>query len=479
MLQYTLRRVLLMVPVFFLISLLVFLLLNLAPGRPGERGGAENGQSGKTEVTSESVMLFKQQFSLDKPILFNTRSWMDQAEVRQLLSDAYGLEGNPLPAARVAAREALEDFGTYLVRHQVALILQDSNPDLRRAAADTLVLSAKKAMVSESAADAEVVTRANREIDTFNREFRGWKCEATEEVAPCLERITPLWKGWWESNHADYEYEGTEKLYSFFLDTRFATYWYKLLHLDLGISVVNHEPVLPQLVGRIKYSISLSLLSILLAYSLAVPLGVYSAVRPGSTADTVSTVGLFVLYSLPTFFTGTVLLKLLSQGTPLEIFPTGGFYNSDDPPQTTLGQLLDILWHIAMPVATSTSVALAALSRYARTGVIDVIRADYIRTARAKGLSEPVVIIKHAVRNGMIPILTLLGGLLPVLVSGSVVIEVVFNIPGMGTFLIDAINQRDYNVVMAVLLASSLLTQVGILISDLSYALVDPRISLD
>ena len=132
-----------------------------------------------------------------------------------------------------------------------------------------------------------------------------------------------------------------------------------------------------------------------------------------------------------------------------------------------------------MPVATSTSVALAALSRYARTGVIDVIRADYIRTARAKGLSEPVVIIKHAVRNGMIPILTLLGGLLPVLVSGSVVIEVVFNIPGMGTFLIDAINQRDYNVVMAVLLASSLLTQVGILISDLSYALVDPRISLD
>jgi peptide/nickel transport system permease protein len=124
-------------------------------------------------------------------------------------------------------------------------------------------------------------------------------------------------------------------------------------------------------------------------------------------------------------------------------------------------------------------VALAALSRYARTGVIDVIRADYIRTARAKGLSEPVVIIKHAVRNGMIPILTLLGGLLPVLVSGSVVIEVVFNIPGMGTFLVDSINQRDYNAVMAILLASSWLTQIGILLSDLSYALVDPRISLD
>ncbi len=479
MLQYTLRRILLMVPVFFLISLLVFLLLNLAPGRPGERGGAESGQSGKTEVTSESVMLFKQQFALDKPILLNTRSWMDQGEVRRLLSDAYGLEGDPTPADRVAAREALEDGGFYLVRHLVALILQDQSPALRKVAADTIVLSAKKPLLSESSAGAEEVTRANHTLDAFNREFREWKCGDNEEVEPCLVRITPLWQGWWEANHADYEFEGSEKLSSFFLDTRFAAYWHKLLNLDLGISVVNHEPVLPQLLGRIKYSISLSLLSILLAYTLAVPLGVYSAVRPGSTADNVSTVALFVLYSLPTFFTGTVLLKLLSQGTPLEIFPTGGFYNSDDPPQTTLGQLVDILWHIAMPVATSTSVALAALSRYARTGVIDVIRADYIRTARAKGLSEPVVIIKHAVRNGMIPILTLLGGLLPVLVSGSVVIEVVFNIPGMGTFLIDAINQRDYNVVMAVLLASSLLTQVGILISDLSYALVDPRISLD
>jgi peptide/nickel transport system permease protein len=146
---------------------------------------------------------------------------------------------------------------------------------------------------------------------------------------------------------------------------------------------------------------------------------------------------------------------------------------------TTAERLGDVAWHLVLPVATYTTGALATLSRYARTGVIDVIRADYIRTARAKGLSEPVVILKHALRNGMIPILTLLGSLLPTLVAGSTVIEVIFNIPGMGQHLYNAINLRDYNAVMAVLLASSVLSLLGILLSDLSYALVDPRISLD
>ena len=147
--------------------------------------------------------------------------------------------------------------------------------------------------------------------------------------------------------------------------------------------------------------------------------------------------------------------------------------------EQTLEQGADITWHLVLPIVTYTAVSLAALSRYARSGVIDVIRADYIRTARAKGLHEFVVIVKHAVRNGMIPILTLLGTLLPVLVSGSVVVEVIFGIPGMGLYLFDAINLRDYNAVMGVLVIASLLTLLGILVSDLSYAAVDPRISFD
>jgi peptide/nickel transport system permease protein len=119
------------------------------------------------------------------------------------------------------------------------------------------------------------------------------------------------------------------------------------------------------------------------------------------------------------------------------------------------------------------------LSRYARTGLLDVIRSDYIRTARAKGLSEWIVIVKHAVRNGMIPILTLLGTTLPVLIGGSIIIEYIFVIDGMGKLMITAIMFRDYNIIMGILLLSAVLTLIGILLSDISYALVDPRISFD
>ena len=146
---------------------------------------------------------------------------------------------------------------------------------------------------------------------------------------------------------------------------------------------------------------------------------------------------------------------------------------------TTIELMKDIGWHIVLPVFCMCYGSLAALSRYARTGLLDIIRADFIRTARAKGLPESVVIIKHAARNGMIPILTLMATMLPALIGGSVIIETIFGIPGMGSYIFESILLRDYNAVMAVLLISSTLTLIGMLISDLSYALVDPRITFD
>ncbi len=495
MLQYALKRILWMFPTFFMISMVVFVLINLAPGNPGAAGAADQQTGSATQ--SEAVIFFKRQFDLDKPILVNTRFALTTEDVRELVVTAQALEGTPTPAEVIAAKDALEDYGNYLVRHLVVLLAEDPSPEVRRLAAAYLTTAAALPLVSERIGDPTAARDENRARGAFNETIRTWRCDplptetpagASEGTRPrgqgadpaCQSDVTTKWQAWWQAERERYEYTGAEKVHAFFFDTRFANYWWKLLHLDLGVSPNNRIPVLDTLTDKLKYSVSLSLTAVLLAYLIAVPLGVYSAVRSGSRSDTLLTVGLFVLYSLPTFFTGTVLLKLLADGHPFEWFPVGGFQSDDDKlPVTTLGQIADVAWHLALPIATSTSVALAALSRYARTGVIDVIRADYIRTARAKGLEEPVVIVKHAVRNGMIPILTLLGGILPVLVSGSVVIEVVFTIPGMGSYLVDSINLRDYNAVMAVLLASAVLTLVGILISDLSYALVDPRINLD
>ena len=480
MLQYALKRLLLIPPTFFLVSLVIFIVLNVAPGRPGaaDSASAQGGEQSNSANQRESFRIFKEQFNLDKPILVNTRFALEQDDIRQLLIDAHNIGGAVVPAARLKAQENLDDFGNYMVGHLYELMLSEGDVELSRLAAFYLVQASQIAFLRDKGGRDRAARARNREIGKENQKVKKWwwkKGASVEEV----NAVKGKWSVWWSEHRQRYEYTGIEKISAFFLDTRFAKYWKNLATLDFGVSTADRREVLPTILSKLKYSLSLTLVSVLLAYLIAVPIGIYSAVNQNSPSDMVITVMLFVLYSLPTFFTGTVLLRLFSEGDPAAWFPTGGFESPDGAARTTLEHIGDVMWHLALPLMTYTSVSLAALSRYARTGVIDVIRADYIRTARAKGLHEFVVIMKHAVRNGMIPILTLLGGLLPVLISGSVVIEVVFGIPGMGLYLFDAINLRDYNAVMAVLVIASFLTLLGILISDLSYAAVDPRISFD
>jgi peptide/nickel transport system permease protein len=240
--------------------------------------------------------------------------------------------------------------------------------------------------------------------------------------------------------------------------------------------------VLATLISKLPYSLSLSVGSLLLAYLIAIPLGIFSAVRKDSPADRATTVVLFMLYSLPSFFVATLLLFFFSYGSDFEglrWFPTGGFRSADALSLSSVDQLGDIARHMALPMLCATYGSLASLSRYMRTGLLDVIRSDYVRTARAKGLPEWQVIGRHAVRNGLLPILTLLAGLLPAALGGAVIIEYIFGIPGMGAWVIDSIFARDYNAIMVVQLLSTVLVLVGILLTDLSYALVDPRIRFE
>jgi peptide/nickel transport system permease protein len=287
------------------------------------------------------------------------------------------------------------------------------------------------------------------------------------------------WREWYTGARARFEYEDVEKLRILFFDTRFAKYWNNLLRLDLGVSLATREPVLSALLSKLKYSVSLSLSSLALAYLIAVPIGVVSAARRGTPLDRVTTVALFMLHSLPSFFVATMLLLAFSEASPwpaLRLFPTGGFQSRDVAEMTTLGRLRDVVWHLVLPVACLTYGSLALLSRYVRSGLLEVLGADYIRTARAKGLSERAVIGKHALRNSLLPIITLLANLLPAVVGGSVVIEYIFGIPGIGQWTIDSIHRRDYNVIMGVQLVTTVLVLLGMLLADVGYALADPRI---
>jgi len=476
MLQYALKRCLLIPPTFFLVSIVIFVVLNLAPGRPGEQAQL-NGEKAGTQQR-ESYRIFKEQFNLDKPILLNTRFALSQNEVLELLQRAYGLGPQQSLAVKLRAQNELEDLGSYLVRHLIALLDSKQDERLVRAITTQLVQAARRPLFSDSGPNNQAARITNRKISAQNADFMNWTLAETatsEQVAETSQN----WLGWWQLNHSDFEYQGNVKVRIFLTDTRFYKYWWNLLHLDFGQSTADRRPVLPTIISKLRYSLTLTLISVLLAYLVAIPLGIWSAVRQNTKADTAVTITLFILYSLPTFFVGTVFLRLFTEGDPLAWFPAGDFESFGADSMTTLQRIADVTWHLVLPISAYTLGSLAALSRYARTGLVDVIRADYVRTARAKGLHEFVVIVKHAARNGMIPILTLLGSLLPVLVSGSVVVEVIFNIPGMGLYLYDAINLRDYNAVMGVLMIASVLTLFGILISDLSYAFADPRITFD
>lgn len=252
--------------------------------------------------------------------------------------------------------------------------------------------------------------------------------------------------------------------------------WHGLLAGDLG-----HEfrrptvSVASELGKRLKVTVPLAFISVLLSYLIAIPIGVYSAVRRGSLLDVSSTVLLFVLYAIPTFW-AALLLQLFLGKAGIDLLPVLGLESPDARDMGWLARQVDYLKHLVLPITVYTYGSFAYLSRQMRGGMIETISQDYIRTARAKGLSEKVVVLKHALRNSVIPILTLLASVLPVLIGGSIIIETVFDIPGMGSYAYLGLQLREYNVIMATVLFSSLLTMVGFLLSDITYALVDPRI---
>ena len=275
--------------------------------------------------------------------------------------------------------------------------------------------------------------------------------------------------------------EQTKKLYGLDkpIHVQYALWLKRLVTFDFGTSYRDHREVLEKILERLPVSLQLSLTSIFLVYLFAVPIGVYSSTHQYSMSDNAITVFLFILYSLPNFWVATLLMMFLGGGDFLNIFPIYGLVSDNYEQLAFWGRVGDRLWHLVLPITCLTYGGLASISRFGRVGMLEAIRQDYIRTARAKGLSEKVVIFKHAFRNSIIPIVTLLAALLPAMLGGSVIIESIFSIPGMGLLAFESILTRDYPVIMGVTTISALLTLIGILLADICYALVDPRISLE
>jgi peptide/nickel transport system permease protein len=275
--------------------------------------------------------------------------------------------------------------------------------------------------------------------------------------------------------------EQTKKLYGLDkpIHVRYWIWLKQIATLNFGRSYKDHRPVIEKIAERLPVTLSLNIISIFLAYMISIPLGVYSAIRQGSLSDQIITFLLFALYSIPSFWLAMVLIYFLGGGEFWDVFPIYGILSPGAENFPFFRKVLDFLWHITLPVICLTYGDLAYLSRYQRGSLLEVLREDFIRTARAKGLPESKVLFKHALRNALIPIITIVAAILPAMIGGSVIIESIFSIPGIGQLGFEAILSRDYPVIMAIATISAFLTLLGILIADVLYVLVDPRITFE
>ncbi len=251
--------------------------------------------------------------------------------------------------------------------------------------------------------------------------------------------------------------------------------WLKrIIVLDFGNSFKDNRPVLKKILERLPATLLLNITSLLLIFLVAIPIGVISAVKHNSIIDKGLTLFVFIGFSIPTFWLALILIFVF--GVKLQILPISGMYSINYESFSFFGKIFDLLKHLILPVTVSAFGSLAYLSRYSRGSMLEVIKQEYIKSAYARGIPHKIVIFSHALRNALIPIITIFGLSIPGLIGGSFIFETIFAWPGMGRLGYQAIMSRDYPVIMGIGIITAFLTLLGNLIADLLYAYYDPRI---
>ena len=254
--------------------------------------------------------------------------------------------------------------------------------------------------------------------------------------------------------------------------------WLKrIIRFDFGQSLSgDHRPVWDKIKERLPLTLTLNLISMFLILIISIPIGIFSAVYQNSWFDRLMTVLVFIGFAIPGFW--LALLLMLVFGIYWPILPISGLTSLDFPYLSFWGKLIDLAQHLALPVFVFTITGLAGMSRFMRTSMLEVMRQDFMLTARAKGLPERVVIFKHGLKNALLPVITILGLSVPGLIGGSVIIESIFALPGLGQLFYQAVMTRDYPLIMGNLVLGAILTLLGNLLADIGYGLADPRTRL-
>lgn len=272
--------------------------------------------------------------------------------------------------------------------------------------------------------------------------------------------------------------EALKKQYGFDkpLHVRYLIWLKNIATLNFGESFTYDEPVVDVIVSKFPVSLQFGIISLILSYLVSIPLGIVKAIKHGSVFDISSSIFLFVLYSIPSFMLAILLIVLFSGGSFLEIFPVGGLFSEAYDDLSTWEKFVDRVHHFTLPLICYTIGSFTSLTVLMKNSLIEEVKKDYIRTARAKGLDEKTVYMKHALRNALIPIVTGLGGFLSVFFAGSLLLETIFQLDGIGLLSYKSVLARDYNVIMGLVFIQSALFLIGNVLSDFAYVVVDPRI---
>jgi peptide/nickel transport system permease protein len=528
MVRYTLRRLLLTIPTLIGISVVTFILIHLAPGSPVS---TEMSMGPAASDVEEELKEYSRAYFLHLPLFFNF-------SVQDARKDAETyIRALKDPDKRDFVRRQLIYRGGAVLPYVLPRIA-DLRPDERAVVIEALdKVGERMGLGGELAGSEDKVafwksfwsyykmdyrtSRARRLVDRFMNfsdelayneiirldtfafpavfEVMGgekdWKrlkplvkfvlgamgktvppgtLENPERRAALIEE----WKDWWWR----YEDEFTTcdslcVVTGVITKTQYYHWVQRLVKLDFGVSTRDGRKINEKLKRRLPITLLLSVLALLLSYLVSVPLGIYSGMKVSTPADKTVTFLMFILYSLPSFWTAIILIRLFCGTGLLDLFPIQGLVTSGSEGWPIHARLADLVHHLVLPVTCLSYVSFATLSRYQRSATLEVLRQDHIRTARAKGMGDMALIRKHVFKNSIVPIITLLGVQIPFLIGGSVIVERIFGIEGMGLETFEAIRSRDYNWILAVAFITSILTVTGMLLSDILYAFVDPRIS--
>lgn len=470
--KYVLKRILIFIPTLVVITLISFFILQSAPGDPVDRilGGGEEqgGQSADRQASMEDYLEKRKELGLDLPLFYFSLATAAEPDT---------LHRIPKPVDRDALRRMIFEFGNWQkieAYHQRVLALEKTIFDAEQdsVTAETVIeLRARVVALHRSATPEQI----EPDLQFFHSTLAKFP-ERFSEVRAALEQLDEAYAEMRDNPTTWKLYVPSIHFHGF--NNQYHNWLMGIVRLDFGTSYMDRRPVADKIFEAVKWTLVISIISVLLTYLISIPIGIYSARNRGSLGDSLSTTTLFILYSLPNFWVAILLIMFLGGGDYLDLFPSSGVQDqmhSED--WSFFRKVGDWAYHLVLPIFCYTYASFAFLSRQMRVGVLEVLTQDYIRTARAKGLPEPKVIWKHAFRNSLIPIITIFASIFPRLVGGAVIIETIFTIPGMGRLSFQAIMQQDYPVVIAVFTIAAILTLVGVLVADVMYALVDPRIS--